>query len=220
MKTRIIAGALALTALSAWAEDISTLDGRKFSTELISSVEPDGLKITTSDGIEKIPFANLSEEIQRKYGYEPAKAAQFKRALTAAAVQRVSSQEADKRGRKVNDLMEQAKMKMTAKINQITDSGALVMASVEYEATEEQQVDGGSVLVKSVAIHREKVVRQAAFAEPVFVYGVPRDLVDGDSWSGNVWPAGVFRYPTVGGSEKTVRAFATDKLAALKLLSK
>lgn len=44
---------------------------------MISRVEPDGIVITFSGGIVKIPFTELSPEIQKKYRYTPDAAADF-----------------------------------------------------------------------------------------------------------------------------------------------
>lgn len=43
----------------------------------ISRVEPDGVVISFSGGIVKIPFNELSPEIQKKYGYDPQAAAAY-----------------------------------------------------------------------------------------------------------------------------------------------
>jgi hypothetical protein len=72
---------------SLFAEDITTLEGEKHSGN-IRRIDPDGIVLVTDSGIETIPFENLSPELQKKYGYDQAKAAAFKAqndATTAAA---------------------------------------------------------------------------------------------------------------------------------------
>jgi len=67
----------------ATGEDLTTLDGEKYSGE-ITRIEPDGIVMTTGDGIEKINFKDLSEPVQKKYNYDPAKAAAFSQQVTKA----------------------------------------------------------------------------------------------------------------------------------------
>ena len=49
------------------ADDFKTIDGKEYKNVKVSRVEPDGIVITFSGGIVKIPFTELSPEIQKKY---------------------------------------------------------------------------------------------------------------------------------------------------------
>ena len=60
----------ALSASIALADDFKTIDGKEYKNAKVSRVEPDGIVITFSGGIVKIPFNELSPEIQKKYGYD------------------------------------------------------------------------------------------------------------------------------------------------------
>ncbi|MEA3186273.1 MAG: hypothetical protein QOD99_103 [Chthoniobacter sp.] len=81
MKTILL---LLATSCLALAEEITTIDGRRtFDDSTVSRTEPDGLVITTSDGIVKVPFSNLSKEVQRRYHFDAAVAEQFKKRLTS-----------------------------------------------------------------------------------------------------------------------------------------
>jgi len=66
-----------LSASIALADDFKTLDGKEYKNAKVSRVEPDGIVITFSGGIVKIPFTKLSEELQRKYNYNPEAAKSF-----------------------------------------------------------------------------------------------------------------------------------------------
>ena len=59
------------------ADDFKTIDGKEYKNVKVSRVEPDGIVITFSGGIVKIPFTELSPEIQNKYGYDPKAAGDF-----------------------------------------------------------------------------------------------------------------------------------------------
>ena len=52
------------------ADDFKTIDGKEYKHVTVSRVEPDGIVITFSGGIVKLPFAELSSELQKKYGYD------------------------------------------------------------------------------------------------------------------------------------------------------
>jgi len=57
----------ALAASIALADDFKTIDGKEYKNVKVSRVEPDGIVITFSGGIVKIPFTELSPDIQKKY---------------------------------------------------------------------------------------------------------------------------------------------------------
>jgi hypothetical protein len=67
----------ALSASTALADDFKTIDGKDYKNATVSRVEPDGLVIKFSGGIVKIPFTELSKELQEKYHYDPGAAQQF-----------------------------------------------------------------------------------------------------------------------------------------------
>jgi hypothetical protein len=70
------------------AEGFKTVDGKEYKNAKLSRVEPDGIVITFSGGIVKIPFAEMSPDIQKKYGYDPAAAADFQKQAYEAGVRR------------------------------------------------------------------------------------------------------------------------------------
>jgi len=84
MKKPLAALFLLLFVASSKGDDLTTLDGKKYVGVTISRVEPDGIMVTTDDGISKIPFTNLPPEIRAKYGYDPERAATFAREVATA----------------------------------------------------------------------------------------------------------------------------------------
>ena len=67
----------ALSTSLALADDFKTTDGKEYKNAKVSRVDPDGIVITFSGGTVKIPFTKLSEELQRKYNYNPEAAKSF-----------------------------------------------------------------------------------------------------------------------------------------------
>ena len=58
---------------------ITATDGKTYVGAKLANVEPDGISILYADGGAKIPFANLSPEFQRQFGYSRDKAAFYAR---------------------------------------------------------------------------------------------------------------------------------------------
>jgi hypothetical protein len=80
----ILVFSLASVAL---ADDFKTITGKEYKKVTVSRIEPDGIVIRFSGGIVKIPFTELCQELQRKYGYNPEVAKQ-----TAQAAQQIAAQ--------------------------------------------------------------------------------------------------------------------------------
>lgn len=92
MRTHNYLGAVIIpfiVALTVTAADITTSKGKTYVNAKITQVEPDGISFTHAGGIAKIPFWELTEEMQKKYGYDPVKATEYhKKSLTAQAERR------------------------------------------------------------------------------------------------------------------------------------
>jgi hypothetical protein len=84
------------SATIALADDFKTIDGKEYKNVKVSRVEPDGVVITFSGGIVKIPFTELPPEIQKKYGYDP-------QAATTYSAQQSEQQAALARQRKADE---------------------------------------------------------------------------------------------------------------------
>jgi hypothetical protein len=75
MKT--LAALLLCLASVVLADDFKTTNGREYKNATLSRVEPDGIVIKFSGGIVKIPFTELSKDLQEKYNYNPEVAQKF-----------------------------------------------------------------------------------------------------------------------------------------------
>src|SRR6266404_7016249 len=61
----------------ALADDLKTINGKEYKNAKVSRVEPDGIVITFSGGIVKLPFIELPGDVQKKYGYNSTAAAAY-----------------------------------------------------------------------------------------------------------------------------------------------
>jgi hypothetical protein len=76
--------------------DLVASDGQVFRNVDIRRVEPDGLTFRHDGGVTKLRFPALSEELQKKYEYDPKAAAKYQRDL-AAEKKRLKDEEAVRR---------------------------------------------------------------------------------------------------------------------------
>lgn len=81
-----------------FADDFKTANGKEYKNCTVTRVEPDGIVIKFSGGIVKIPFTDLSQDLQQKYHYDPAAAASYA-AADAAAQQRFAQEQTEQHQR-------------------------------------------------------------------------------------------------------------------------
>jgi type IV secretory pathway VirB10-like protein len=83
----------------ALADDLKTIDGKEYKNVTVKRVEADGIVITHSAGIAKIPFTELPKDVQERVGYDAAKIETPKAAARAAEEKQIEEQRAAKRER-------------------------------------------------------------------------------------------------------------------------
>lgn len=69
------------------SNDLAAADGQIYRNVQVRKIEPDGLTLRHEAGLTKLAFPLLPEDWQRKYEYDPQKAAQYERATAAARKQ-------------------------------------------------------------------------------------------------------------------------------------
>jgi hypothetical protein len=83
--------AVLVAAGDCFSADITTLDGKTYKDARVTSVEADGVHISFREGVVEVPFDQLPQELQRQYGYDPAKTTGIALKL-AGTVKRVTGQ--------------------------------------------------------------------------------------------------------------------------------
>jgi hypothetical protein len=73
-----------LAPLLVLADDFKLTDGTEYKNAKVSRVEPDGIMVTTGNGVIKLFFTELPKEVQEKYQYNPKQAEAFRFRLDAA----------------------------------------------------------------------------------------------------------------------------------------
>ncbi len=72
-------------------ENIKTIDGKEYKDATVIRVEPDGLMISYSRGVLKVPFTELSQDVRESYHYDPQAAATFRQQLDSAEQSRLQA---------------------------------------------------------------------------------------------------------------------------------
>jgi hypothetical protein len=109
-----------LVRLSAFSialpDDFKTHSGKEYKNVTVTQVEPGGIVVKTKSGILKVYFTELPNDVQERFGYDAAKAAQFTNAAQAAVAQSNAAardaevqrqQEAQERQRRIASDIEQ-----------------------------------------------------------------------------------------------------------------
>ena len=71
----------ALFAATVLSEDITTIDGTVYKDIKVTEITPIGINFVSNDKACWADFRDLSPDVAAKYGYDPAKAAEFEKAL-------------------------------------------------------------------------------------------------------------------------------------------
>jgi hypothetical protein len=85
---------VALSTSLALAEDFKTTDGKEYENAKVNRVESDGIVITHSSGVAKIPFTELPKDVQQRLGYDAAKIEAERGGARAAEEKRIEDQKA------------------------------------------------------------------------------------------------------------------------------
>lgn len=78
------------------SNDLATTDGQIYRQVRVRKIEPDGLTIRHEAGLAKLVFPLLPEDWQKKYEYDPQKAAAYRRAAAAAREQAEKDRQANR----------------------------------------------------------------------------------------------------------------------------
>lgn len=195
MNGRLLIAVVMLPALLL-ADDIKTISGKEYKGVTVTRVEPDGLVVTTADGVERIPFADLGADLRLKFGYNAAiaAAATAKEKQALAESQDPALLERRKQAENLALMRKLACPNCSFKITQITDEGMLVYGPVGADGR----------------------------WKDCFIYGKTSfDVADGNSYEGvTVYPCGRFQFTTVMGAARTLQAFALTPETALAIFQK
>ena len=84
---------LILSVISvALADDFKTTAGKEYKDATVSRIEPDGIVLSSKQGISKVYFTELPKDVQERFGYDPQKATDYS-AQQGAALEQIRKQQ-------------------------------------------------------------------------------------------------------------------------------
>ena len=95
VKAILLVFALALSSISAFAEDWTTTDGIKYQNVQVIRVEDDAITILYKDGGALIPLFKLPPTLQQRFNYDPVKAKAAAEARTKTDAQNAKELQAE-----------------------------------------------------------------------------------------------------------------------------
>jgi len=93
-----LSSVLILSVISvALADDFETTAGKEYKDATVSRIEPDGIVLTSKQGISKVYFTELPKDVQERFGYDAQKATYYSAQQSAALEQTRKQQEEQSR---------------------------------------------------------------------------------------------------------------------------
>jgi len=122
-----------LSVSIALADDFKTMGGKEYKDATVTRVEPDGLVVKTKSGISKLYFAELPQDVQQRFHYNPQTA-------TAYSAQQAAQYEVyQKQQEEVRHRQEDADAQNRANIAQQQAANARAQAKEDRELVRQQQ---------------------------------------------------------------------------------
>jgi hypothetical protein len=153
-----------LSVSLAVADDFKTNNGKEYKNAIVTQVDTDGIVVRTKTGISKLYFPELPEDVQKRYHYDPQKAA------AASAEQAASIQQANQQIEEANKQREKEKQVALESSRRATEEAAKAQnATIEpgnKTATGRRVVGVGGVNGLEVEMsHKELQLEKAAREE-------------------------------------------------------
>lgn len=143
VKTTIAYLLLFVVASTSLALDMTTRDGTTYQNVTVTAVEPDGLRVTHSNGAAKLLFVELPTAIQQLYHYDPSKAAEYQSRIADA--KRAIAQKAEERER----------LRREAALNSAEDSRRQLALEQRAQENSVRPIDPPQPAVASSATHSD-----------------------------------------------------------------
>lgn len=118
-----------------FAEDFKTINGKEYKNATVSRVEPDGILLKTKSGITKVYFVELPKEVQERFRYDPANAAQFNAAEQAATSRSNATAEAATKRVEAETKRRQTTEELHLEVTEVLPNGILADPLERHEDT-------------------------------------------------------------------------------------
>ncbi len=196
------------------AEDITIVSGKTYTNASVTRVEPDGISVMHSTGITKLSFSELTPDMQKKYNYDPQRAATHQQKTRQAQIEWARQQQAASMAQLAE---QQSRLDAVKESESQQEAGRKLRSSAKSMRVEVLQILNGGGLC--IPYDRKKAGFTPGRAQYVkeygdsliFIEGLPPDIVDNEEWSGRVAETGTYQYESVMGAGRTVRRYKVIK---------
>ena len=192
------------------------------SNVVVKTVEPDGITVISKKGVAKYPFGELPDFLKEKYGYDPTNATRYadivrERMRVAAAGRQIQNREHEIAGlsESVAAYIESTAIEISGTIFQVVSDGILLSRpttrtmEIRPDSSDKIRRLGGPKMVRGESVH-------LLGPDLIFVWGDFKMEVDDSTWTGTIYDAGRYKYTTLAGFGRTIRAYATSPAVAAK----
>jgi hypothetical protein len=189
------------------AEDWTTNDGKVFKNVKVLSHDAGSVVILDEDGGATVELSRLSPDIQKRFNYDSAKAAEAVAASQAQAAKDLAALAAQERA---TDAKKQANLQALALSDPVHEAPKHTTCLLGSVA---QKIPGGGLIVECSATGAPDDATggwDSEYDMHVFMLkGMPSeaDLVDRDAIREEVYRSGSFSYTTPEGVRKTIAAY-------------
>jgi hypothetical protein len=199
--------------------EVKTASGKTYKNVRITNVTPSEVKIFHEEGVARIPFADLPDELKTKLGYDPEKDKDH-----AASV--VDQKKAALANAAKRELLERTCFRIvTASIVQVVDGGLyvrvdqtwdgksyVIIPEYSYSGPGSSNGSGGGLSKhrNKDAGKRVKKITNLINDMRIFISCDNSKFVDGGKFSGNVWPNGRYSFTDTSGAEATIPKYTTN----------
>lgn len=180
------------------------IGAKEYVNVQVLSVNPSGLKVRHDSGGGLIRFTDLPAVLQKKYGYDPAKAAAHDRALQAEqqkALEGIEKEREAIRAREVATVASVAlKYPVVLNIVRVLPEGCLCAYRMVYRTEDTARYSLGYLMSGSPST----LAVTGEAEELMLVTGLPGLLVDGTRIAGFITATDTYSYETLDGNVRTV----------------
>lgn len=190
------------------AEDVTLKTGVILKNATVSKRDPSSVTFSHDDGILKVWLAELPEELQKKFGYDPAKSAEYSQKEAEAYEKTTRAAKLDK----ILDDFGKLAPEVHVQVIQALAGGAICRVTSIKEPAPGKVTQLGKGVIEV-----EKQAPKLGFikeGETIFISGL-KNVIDNDSWEGKIWPGAFMTYETVGAGTKKVRKYTTSPSTAI-----
>lgn len=183
-----------------------TAGGKTYTNVTVTGVTPSGLRVVHDGGAGMIAFALLPADLQKKYGYDPEKAAAHDAAMKAEQARALADLDKQRAAARVaagvagvGENPQRQKIAVVLKVVQVVKGGALC----EWSHVTRVQGNARYSLGKHMSGFSTHYVVEEADEKMIFVTGLPT-VVDGSTVPGYISPVGTYQYSDIRGAGRTV----------------